>query len=69
MGLYGNLASFSLSRFLDRHFGFLWGFPLTTRSQTSVPRSPLPAPRSPLPVPRFSNIPRTRYEDLTETGS
>ena len=39
----------SLSRFLDRHFGFLWRFPLTTRSQTSVPRSPLP-------VPRFSNI-------------
>ena len=37
----------SLSRFLDRHFGFLWRFPLTTRSQTSVPRSPLPAPRSP----------------------
>ena len=33
----------SLSRFLDRHFGFLWRFPLTTRSQTSVPR--------------FSNIP------------
>ena len=40
----------SLSRFLDRHFGFLWRFPLTTRSQTSVPRSPLPAPRSPFPV-------------------
>ena len=40
----------SLSRFLDRDFGFLWRFPLTTRSQTSVPRSPLPAPRSPFPV-------------------
>ena len=45
-----------LSPFLDRHFGFLWRFPLTTRSQTSVPRSPLPVPRSPFPVPRFSNI-------------
>ena len=51
-GLYGNLASFSLSRFLDRHFGFLWGFPLTTRSQTSVPLSPFPAPCSLLPAPR-----------------
>ena len=40
----------SLSRFLDRHFGFLWRFALTTRSQTSVPRSPFPAPRSPFPV-------------------
>ena len=38
----------SLSRFLDRHFGFLFDN-LTTRSQTSLPRSPLPAPR-------FSNI-------------
>ena len=27
---------------LDGHFGCLWRFPLTTRSQTSVPRSPLP---------------------------
>ena len=35
---------------LTGHFGFLWRFPLTTRSQTSVPRSPLPAPRSPFPV-------------------
>ena len=34
---------------LTCHFGFLWRFPLTTRSQTSVSRSPLP-------VPRFSNI-------------
>ena len=34
---------------LSRHFGFLWRLPLTTRSQTSVPRSPLP-------VPRFNNI-------------
>ena len=41
---------------LTGHLGFLWRFPLTTRSQTSVPRSPLPAPRSPLAVPRFSNI-------------
>ena len=33
------------------HIGFLWRLPLTTRSQTSVPRSPFPAPR-------FSNIPK-----------
>ena len=39
----------SLSRFLDRHFGFLWRFPLTTRSQTSVPRSPLPLPENIIP--------------------
>ena len=32
-----------------KYLPFLWRFPLTTRSQTSVPRSPLPAPR-------FSNI-------------
>ena len=69
----------SLSRFLDRHFGFLWRFPLTTRSQTSVPRSPFPAPRSPLPVPRspfpvprspfpvprFSNIPSGKAKFYT----
>ena len=35
---------------LTGHFVFLWRFPLTTRSKTSVPRPPLPAPR-------FSNIP------------
>ena len=44
------------SLILTGHFGFLWRFPLTTRSQTSVPRSPFPVPRSPFPVPRFSNI-------------
>ena len=35
---------------LTGHFGFLWRFPLTTPSQTSVPRSPFPAPRSPFHV-------------------
>ena len=54
----------SLSRILDRHFGFLWSFPLTIRSQTSVPRSPFPAPRSPLPVPRFSNILRGKAQKI-----
>ena len=52
---------------LTGHFGFLWRFPLTTRSQTSVPRSPFPVPRSPLPVPRFSNT--LRKQDFTLTGT
>ena len=30
------------ARFLIGHFQFLWRLPLTTRSQTSVPRSPFP---------------------------
>ena len=66
MGLYGNLASFSLS-FFGPPFWIFVG----VSADNSFPdfRSPFPAPRSPLPVPRFSNIPKTRYDDLTETGS
>ena len=65
--LISTKARISLSRFLDRHFGFLWRFLLTTRSQTSVPRSPFPAPRSPLPAPRspFPVLVTSREKRLT----
>ena len=45
-----------------RHFEFLYGLPLCTRSQTPVPGSPFPVPRSPSPVPRPpSPVPRPPF--------
>ena len=43
-------GSQSLFRVVVRHFEFLYGLPLCTRSQTPVPGSPFPVPRSPFPV-------------------
>ena len=36
--------------FVERHFEFLYGLPLYSRSQTPVHGSPFPVPRSPFPV-------------------
>ena len=39
-------GSQTLFRVVVRHFEFLYGLPLCTRSQTPVPGSPFPVPRS-----------------------
>ena len=39
-------GSQTLFRVFVRHFEFLYGLPLYTRSQTTVPGSPFPIPRS-----------------------